>query len=211
MPRETTDETTTTAPTTQSAPMASSARSDARRNFTSLLDAAALVFAESGVDAPARDIAERAHVGVGTLYRHFPKRSDLVAAVFRDEVDACAAAATELAATYPNDPLRALTEWLHRYVDFIAAKRGLVSALHSGDSAFQGLHGYFDDHLNPALDSLLHAAISAGLVRPDYAPHTLLHAVRSVCLPDDDGSLDHVRPVVDLLVDGLRFGAATRS
>lgn len=182
-------------------------RADAQRNLVLLLTAAAEVFAVSGVDAPARQIADRAGVGVGTLYRHFPKRSDLVAAVFRSEVDECAAAASELAKSHADDPLRALVAWLHRYVDFIVTKRGLAAALHSGDSAFSGLHDYFDRRLDPALNSLLEAAVDAGEVRADIPPHILLHAVRSVCLPDDDGSVNHIRPVVDLLVDGLRFGA----
>ena len=182
-------------------------RADARANVDKLLLAAAAVFAELGVDAPARTIATRAEVGVGTLYRHFPKRSVLIAEVFRNEVDACAAAAPVIAAQYGDKHVRALTAWLHRYMDFIVSKRGLAAALHSGDPAFVDLHDYFDRHLGPAVDSLLAPAIAAGEVRADVAAHTILHAVRSVCIPDDDGSIEHVRPVVDLLIDGLRFGA----
>lgn len=185
-------------------------RSDARRNASSLLSAASEVFKQSGVDAPVREIAERAGVGVGTLYRHFPKRSDLIAAVFRVEVDDCAAAAAELARQHPGDSLGALTAWLHRYMDFIVTKRGLAAALHTGDPAYSGLHDYFDDHLDPALDALLEAAVEDGEIRADFAPHTILHAVRSLCLPDDDGSIDHVRPVINLLIDGLRLGAPSR-
>jgi AcrR family transcriptional regulator len=110
------------------------ARADARRNLDALLKAAMAVFAESGVDAPVREIAERAGVGVGTVYRHFPQRSDLIAAVFRQEIDACADAAPRIAAEYP--PGEALSRWMQRYVDFIAAKRGLAAALHSGDPAY---------------------------------------------------------------------------
>lgn len=182
-------------------------RADARRNLVALRAAATAVFAESGVNAPAREIAARAAVGVGTLYRHFPKRSDLVAEVFRNEVDNCAAAAPELTARYADEPMSALTAWLHRYMDFIVTKRGLAAALHSGEPAFADLHEYFDRHLTPALDSLLMPAIQASQVRSDVPAHTVLHAVRSVCLPDDDGSIDHVRPVIDLIIDGLRFGA----
>src|SRR5215831_17160860 len=74
-------------------------RADAQRNIDSLLEAANTVFRTSGVDAPAKEIADLAGVGVGTLYRHFPQRSDLVKAVFQHEIDACAAAAKTLAAT----------------------------------------------------------------------------------------------------------------
>src|SRR5690606_8634475 len=98
-------------------------RADARRNAQALLEAAMKVFATSGVEAPAREIAEKAGVGVGTLYRHFPQRSDLIVAVFRNEVDACADAAARFAAEHP--PAEALARWLQRYVDLIAAKRGL--------------------------------------------------------------------------------------
>src|SRR5579871_6950835 len=78
-------------------------RADARRNVDALLRAAMSVFSQSGVDAPIRAIAERAGVGVGTVYRHFPQRSDLIAAVFRNEVDACADAAPALAASHGPD------------------------------------------------------------------------------------------------------------
>src|SRR5579871_3322793 len=97
-------------------------RADAQRNIDALLKAALAVFATSGVDAPVREIAERAGVGVGTVYRHFPQRSDLIAAVFRREIDACADAAPLLAAEC--EPGEALSRWVQRYVDFIAAKRG---------------------------------------------------------------------------------------
>jgi AcrR family transcriptional regulator len=95
-------------------------RADARRNLQTLLKTAMSVFATSGVDAPMREIAERAGVGVGTVYRHFPKRADLIVAVFRHEVDACADAAPVLAAKLqPGD---ALTRWVDRYIDLIARK-----------------------------------------------------------------------------------------
>src|ERR1700759_402825 len=75
-------------------------RSDAQRSMNALLEAALAVFSTSGVDAPVREIAEKAGVGIGTVYRHFPERSDLIVAVFRNEVDACANAAPILATEY---------------------------------------------------------------------------------------------------------------
>src|ERR1700735_1504128 len=110
-------------------------RADAARNVDSLLEAAKAVFATSGVDAPAKEIADLAGGGVGTLYRHFPQRSDLVKAVFQRGVDACADAAPALAAA--ADPAAALAAWLHRYTEFLATKRGLAAAPHSRDP---GLH-----------------------------------------------------------------------
>ncbi len=182
------------------------ARADARRNQHALLDAAMEVFATAGVDAPIRDIAERAGVGVGTLYRHFPKRSDLIAAVFRKEVDACAAAAATIAAQY--EPGDALERWLDRFIGFVAAKRGLSAALHSGDPAFEPLPAYLMEHLAPAAAGLLAAAAEAGRVRSDVKPADLLMAVAHLCAPDGKGGITaESRRMVSLLVDGLRYGA----
>src|SRR4051812_13209198 len=137
------------------APMARPVRADAQRNIDALLEAALAVFATSGVDAPVREIAAQAGVGIGTVYRHFPQRSDLIAAVFRHEIDACAEAASILASEH--GPGEALARWMQRYADFIATKRGLASALHSGDPAFNTLPTYFDTRLRPALGALLDA------------------------------------------------------
>src|SRR6202453_5187269 len=133
-------------------------RADAQRNMDALLEAALAVFATSGVDAPVREIAALAGVGIATVYRHFPQRADLVAAVFRREVDACAAAAPALAREH--EPGEALARWLRRYTGFIATKRGLAAALHSGDPVFEALPAYFRAHLEPALQSLLDAAVA---------------------------------------------------
>ncbi|MGH3626826.1 MAG: TetR/AcrR family transcriptional regulator, partial [Sciscionella sp.] len=156
-------------------------RADARRNIDSLLEATKSVFGTSGVDAPAKEIADLAGVGVGTLYRHFPQRSDLVKAVFQREVDACADAAPALTAAH--EPALALAKWLHRYTEFLAAKRGLATALHSGNPAFDALPGYFTRRLEPALGSLLEAATASGEIRTDISPKYLLHAVANLCLP----------------------------
>ena len=146
-------------------------RVDAQRNTDALLEAALAVFAASGVDAPVREIAVKAGVGVGTLYRHFPQRSDLVAAVFRREVDACADAAPVLAAEH--GPGEAMARWMQRYAAFIATKRGLATALHSGDPAFDALPAYFQKRLLPALRTVLDAAAAAGEVRADIEPDDL--------------------------------------
>jgi len=180
-------------------------RADAQRNTDALLEAALAVFATSGVDAPVREIAVRAGVGVGTLYRHFPQRSDLVAAVFRHEVDACADAAPVLAAGYgPGD---ALARWMQRYAAFIATKRGLATALHSGDPAFDTLPAYFQTRLVPALRTLLEAAAAAGEVRNDVEPDELLGAVARLCMQAREERSGHAERMVALLVDGLRYGA----
>ena len=183
-------------------------RADAQRSIDALLQAALAVFATSGVDAPVREIAEKAGVGIGTLYRHFPQRADLVAAVFRREIDACADAAPILAAEHA--PGEALAQWVQRYAAFIATKRGLATALHSGDPAFDTLPAYFKKRLVPALRTLLEAAAATGEVRADVDADDLLLAVASLCMQTHGEGPDYARRMVALLVDGLRYGANQR-
>jgi AcrR family transcriptional regulator len=190
-------------------PLSRPLRADAQRSTDALLEAALEVFATSGVDAPVREIAEKAGVGIATLYRRFAQRSDLIVAVFRHEVDACADAASVLAAEHA--PGEALALWMLRYADFIATKRGLATALHSGDPAFTTLPAYFDQQLQPALRALLDAAAAAGEVRTDIDPNDLLRAVGNLCMSVREGSTDYTRRMVALLVDGLRYGASTSS
>jgi AcrR family transcriptional regulator len=188
------------------APKSRPVRADAQRNTDALLEAALAVFGTSGVDAPVREIAVRAGVGVGTLYRHFPERSDLIAAVFRREIDACADAAPVLATEH--GPGEALARWMQRYAAFIATKRGLATALHSGNPAFDTLPAYFQKRLLPAFRTLLDAAAAAGEVRADVEPDELLGAVASLCMQAHDKGPAHARRMVALIVDGLRYGAS---
>jgi AcrR family transcriptional regulator len=183
-------------------------RADAQRNIDALLQSALAVFAISGVDAPVREIAEKAGVGIGTVYRHFPQRADLVVAVFRHEIDACADAAPILAAEH--NPGEALAKWMQRYAAFVATKRGLASALHSGNPAFDTLPAYFNQRLLPAFRTLLDAAIAAGEARADVDADDLLSAVANLCRHADDDGTDRARRMVALLIDGLRFGASHR-
>ena len=134
-------------------------------------------------------------------------RSDLIAAVFRRQIDACAAAATRLAASH--DPAEALTRWVHRYTEFVATKHGLAAALHSGDPAYSALPGYFAERQGPALRMLLDNAERAGVIGPGADPLDLLGAIANLCIPPP-GSSDTSRAyrMVALLLDGLRYQAA---
>lgn len=181
-------------------------RADARRNEGVILEAAKIVFARSGVDAPIREIAAEAGVGLATLYRHFATRADLVAAVFRREVDACADAAAPLAAE--REAAEALTAWLMRYTRFLATKQGLAAALRSGDPAFAALPNYFRSRFEPALSMLLKAAAEAGEVRGDVAPYDLLRAIGNLAVASGDDAAAHTEQMVMLLIDGLRHGSA---
>ena len=195
-------------------------RADAARNEDAVLEAAKTVFATAGVDAPVREIAKTAGVGVGTLYRRFPKRSDLVVAVFKREVDASAADAKTLANDHP--PGEALSRWLRRYCRFIVTKKGLASALHSGDPAFDALPDYFRSNFEPALQNLLSAAAKAGEARSDIDAYDLLRAIGNLASagstsggkaggnagddPEHHEGMQHTYRMLDLMIDGLRHG-----
>ncbi len=178
-------------------------RADARRNEQTLLDAAAALFVTSGVDAPVRDIAAKAGVGMGTIYRHFPTRADLIIAVYRRQVEACAEAGPALLASSAT-PHAALRRWINLFVDFLITKHGLAAALHADDTAFATLHAYFLDRLVPVCAQLLDAAAQAGEVRPDMDALELLHGVGNLCIGADNNPRYNAHRMVDLLISGLR-------
>lgn len=175
-------------------------RADALRNETMILEAAKTIFAQSGVDAPVREIAKAAGVGVGTIYRRFPKRFDLVAAVFRREMDICVKTAEGLTQQYSS--LEALKLWLLNYADFMATKKGLSVALHSGDPAFDGMQEYFKSRFEPTLTNLLSLASDDGAVRDDIDAYDLLRAIGNISLSAADSSA-HTKRMVLLMIDGL--------
>ena len=187
----------------ESAPRA--VRADAQRNIDTLLRTALEVFETSGVDAPVREIARRAGVGIGTIYRHFPKRSDLVVAALCSEVDTCANAGVELAGTLGAG--KALTEWVEHYVEFVTKRRGLAAALNSGDPAFKAVPLYFLQRLRPVVQTLLDDAIAAGELRAGIQPDELLCAVGALCGPLECPEPPDARRLVALFIDGLRYGA----
>jgi AcrR family transcriptional regulator len=178
-------------------------RADARRNEKTLLDAAAAIFVTAGVEAPVRDIAAKAGVGMGTIYRHFPTRADLVIAVYRHQVDACAEAGPVLLAS-SGTPHAALTQWIDLFVDFLVTKHGLAAALQSDNARFETLHAYFLDRLVPVCASLLDAAAAAGEIRPDIAAYELLRGIGNLCAGADGDPRYDARRLVALLVAGLR-------
>ena len=181
-------------------------RADARRNAEALLEAAAAAFVASGVEAPVRDIAARAGVGVGTVYRHFPTRADLVAAVYRHQVEACVEAGPTCLAEAAS-PSAALVRWVDGFVDFLVTKHGLAGALRGDAGRFEALHAYFLERLVPVCDELLSAAAAAGEVRDDLTAYELMRAVGNLCAgAEDDGSYD-ARRLVGVLLAGLRAGS----
>jgi AcrR family transcriptional regulator len=182
---------------------ARSKRADALRNRQTLLDAAAAVFVTSGVDAPMREIAARAGVGLGTIYRHFPTRADLVVAVYRHQVESCAEAGPTLLAE-ADSPFSALRQWVDLFVDFLVTKHGLANALQSDSSGFESLHTYFLDRLVPACAQLLDSAVDAGEIRPGVQAYELMRGIGNLCIGRDSDPRYDPRRLVELLLQGLR-------
>jgi AcrR family transcriptional regulator len=178
-------------------------RADARRNEEKLLDAAASVFVASGVEAPVRDIAAEAGVGTGTIYRHFPTRADLIIAVYRHQVEACAEAGPTLLATSATAHA-ALTQWINLFVDFLVTKHGLAAVLRSDSAGFETLHAYFLDRLMPVCAQLLDAAAAAGEIRSDVRAFELMFGVGNLCVGAGHDDRYDARRLVDLLISGLR-------
>ena len=178
-------------------------RKDARRNQQTLLEAAASVFVASGVEAPVRDIAAKAGVGMGTIYRHFPTRADLVIAVYRHQVDACAEAGPTLLAT-STTPHAALGQWVDLFVDFLVTKHGLAAAMQGDGTGFEALHAYFLERLLPVCTQLLDAATASGEIRSDLDAYQLLRGIGNLCIGAESDPRYDARRLVAHLVEGLR-------
>ncbi len=176
-------------------------RADAVRNTEAVLEAAKAAFAESGVDAPMRDIAARAGVGVGTIYRNYPLRSDLIIAVFRRELEATAAEADRLASEYP--PAEALRRWSEALARFVATKRGFASALHSGDPAYQPLPAQFLGVLAPRVQRILDAGAQDGTIRGDVRAEDLIHALSRLADSHPGDADGRAASMTGVLLDGL--------
>jgi AcrR family transcriptional regulator len=176
-------------------------RADAQRNTETILEAAKTLFAEAGVDVPMRDIAARAGVGVGTIYRNYPLRSDLIIAVFRREVDATATAADELAVAHP--PAEALRLWAERLGRFVATKHGFAKALHSGDPAYAPLPAYFIGSMAPRVQSILDAGARDGTLRADLRAEDLIHALSRLADTHPGDPDGRSARVIGILLDGM--------
>lgn len=177
-------------------------RADARRNQQALLDAAAAVFVRAGVDAPVREIAAEAGVGMGTIYRHFPTRADLVVAVFRHQLDALSSIEA-IGPTLEANPYAALRSWVHRFADFLVTKHGLAQALGSDQAGFDGLHAEFLQRLLPVCDRLLKAAVASGLPRRGVRSLDFLHGIGNLCIGVEVDPGYDVHGMIDLFIAGL--------
>jgi AcrR family transcriptional regulator len=178
-------------------------RADALRNYEKLVAAGREAFTEADRSASLEDIARRAGVGIGTLYRNFPTRADLVEAVYVDEVEALSRSATELAQL---DPWDALTAWLQRFVGYIATKQALADelfAIAERDAAvFTGCRTMLRDAGEP----LLRRAQDEGIVRPDITIDEVIRMVGGIAkIPTDDQA--EIHRLLAVALDGLRYRA----
>ena len=181
-------------------------RSDAARNHDLLLESAAAVFAEDGIDAPLDDIARRAGVGIGTLYRHFPNRDALNEAVYRREVETlCDSAETLLAGSPPDE---ALAAWMQQFAGYVARKRGMAVALKSALGADNELFTYSRERIHAAIRQLVDTAVASGSIRSDVDAEDVLRALGGICMASESEPSERTARLVGLLVDGLRFRPA---
>lgn len=179
-------------------------RADAQRNRVKLIEVAADAFAERGADASLEQIARQAGVGIGTLYRHFPTREHLVEVVYRRELELLATAAAELMAEKAPDV--ALEEWMHRFVSYMAAKRGMASSLKLLFTSNTALFTEGSTLMNSTFDKLLGTAIEAGTIKDDIEASDVLYALFGIySIPDTPDWRERAHRIVRLIMDGLRI------
>jgi AcrR family transcriptional regulator len=178
-------------------------RADSARNRQLLIDAAKAGFAEFGLNVSLEEIARRAGVGIGTLYRHFPSREAVVEAVYRREVEQLAESVPQLLET--SSAGEALHKWMHLFVDYIATKRLIAPSLAAAASRGSSLHASSLELITRAITTLVKRAVASGDVRKDIDPSDLLRALVGVSYGNPDvGWQASARRLVDILMDGLR-------
>ena len=185
-------------------------RADAQRNRDRLLAAATAAFAADGEDVALETVAARAGVGIGTLYRHFPNRDALVVAAYQHEVDALCAAAADLLAAQPAD--EALRAWTQRFADYVATKRRMGNALRSAAASDSPLFASTRERIMGALRLLLEAGAASGTLRGDVDPKDFMRVINGIWyLPDGPEWREDVGRMLELVIDGLRYGLPDRT
>ncbi|HTJ35215.1 MAG TPA: helix-turn-helix domain-containing protein [Dactylosporangium sp.] len=171
-------------------------RADARRNFDALIAAARDAFAEHGSGASLEDIARRAGVGIGTLYRNFPTRQDLFDAVYLEEIEGLCRAAEDVAGL---DPWDALATWLRRFVGYVATKRAIYEEINRDSPMIRAAR----DAIYAAADPLLTRAQEAGVARADLSSDDLLRLISGLTAGGyvDDAQRERVLAIA---LDGVR-------
>nr|WP_254511664.1 TetR/AcrR family transcriptional regulator [Komagataeibacter oboediens] len=171
------------------------------------MNVAKAAFTAGDVDIPLDEIARRAGVGIGTLYRHFPNRDALIEAVYRAELDRLADAAPVLAAQHP--PVEALRAWMRLFVDYIAAKLVIAPALNGLAGGTGALYAQSGTVLQGAIDGLVAAAVASGDISTDIEPVDLLRALAGVSnYAAGPGWETSAKRLVDILIAGSRTSAS---
>jgi AcrR family transcriptional regulator len=182
-------------------------RADARRNRDLLLAAALAAFTEHGADdVSLEEIARRAGVGIGTLYRHFPTRQDLLESVYRDQVEAlCALAAGLLGAPSPGD---ALATWLRAMLAFSTTKRSLVTSMLATMDQTSEIFSSCSAVIRQAVESLLARAQEAGEIRPDVDAGDIMRLSHAITVATEraPGPPEQAERLLGLMLDGLHAG-----
>ena len=176
-------------------------RADARRNYELLVTAARHVFNEQGGEASMDAIAKEAGVGIGTLYRHFPKRINVVEAVYKTDVDRLVATANEVVDTM--EPWEALVSWLEAFVDYASTKRNFLTELHEAFEKAPELRVASRERIEGALGIVLEHAQSAGVVRQDLDGPDLMQLLGSMCMSATLTG-DQSKRLLVMILDGLR-------
>jgi AcrR family transcriptional regulator len=176
-------------------------RADARRNYQRLLEAGRAVLTERGSEASMEEIARRADVGVGTLYRHFPRRIDLVEAVYREDVDGL----VELARTLNEraDPWQGLVDWLVGFVKYGQSKRVFLTELHEAFEKNPDLVLSLREKIAGAASTVLVRAQQAGVARTDIDHADLMQLVGGMCMARNATFAQNER-LLQLVLDGVR-------
>ncbi|MDQ0322680.1 AcrR family transcriptional regulator [Pararhizobium capsulatum DSM 1112] len=178
-------------------------RADAERNRLLLLDVAKTIFAEKGSQASLEEIARRAGVGIGTLYRHFPTRDALIEAVYHNESEQLARAARTLAETEP--PVEALRQWMLLFIEYMATKHGMYEALNSLAGGTSELFAGTAARTKEAIDLLVGRTVESGEIEIDIDPLDLLRALAGVSnISAGPNWRQSARSLVDILIAGLR-------
>ena len=178
-------------------------RADSARNRQLLIDAAKAGFSDVGLDISLEEIARRAGVGIGTLYRHFPTREAVVEAVYRREVEHLAEAVPQLLQALPAG--EALHKWMHLFVDYIATKRIIAPSLAAATARTPALYTTSLELITGAISTLVKRAIASGDVREDIDPSDLLRAMVGVSYGNPDAGWEaSARRLIDIVMDGLR-------
>ncbi len=178
-------------------------RADAERNRVRLIEVARTAFTELGAEVALEEIARRADVGIGTLYRHFPTRDALLTEVYRHAVEQLAEAAAHLTETLA--PVDALREWMRLFVDYIATKQVMAPALGAMVGSTANLYASSGPTIRTAISQLVDRALADGDIGGDIEPLDLLRALMGVAnVKNGPGWQVSAHRLIDILIDGLR-------